>query len=71
MAKMNQLFITSQNFAADKTVYSKALNEKGKANGGTDIGFYVATFNQYTNVFVKSFDVYNSCKLDYYMTSLG
>jgi hypothetical protein len=71
MAKMNQLFITSQNFAADKTVYSKALTEKGKANGGTDIGFYVATFNQYTNVFVKSFDVYNSCKLDYYMTSLG
>ena len=45
--------------------------EKGKANGGTEAGFWIATIGKYSDIFVKVFDVYNTCKIDYFMISLG
>ena len=60
-----------QNYGNNQNIYKKEIIAKGKANGGTDVGFWINKITKYSDIAVKFFDVYNSCKIDYYLISLG
>jgi len=71
LAEYNSIFLTVQNYANNESNYKKALIAKGKANGGNKVGYWVNSIAKYSDIFVKSFDVYNTCDLDYYMIGMG
>ena len=60
-----------QNYGNNQNIYKKEIIAKGKSDGGTDVGFWINKITKYTDIAVKFFDVYNSCKIDYYLISLG
>ena len=35
------------------------------------MGYWVNTIAKYSDIYVKVFDVYNTCDLDYYMIAMG
>ena len=60
-----------QNYGNNQNIYKKEITAKGKSDGGTDVGFWINKITKYSDIAVKSFDVYNTCKIDYYLMSLG
>jgi hypothetical protein len=60
-----------QNFNNNDSFYKAQQVAKGKSNQGTTVGFWIDSIAKYSDVVVKSFDIYNTCKIDYYLTSLG
>ncbi len=56
-----------QNFNNNESFYKAQQVAKGKSNGGTTAGFWIETVSKYSDVVVKTFDIYNTCKIDYYL----
>ena len=47
-----------------------AREAKG-AGDGTNIGFYISSFNTYNGILTGGFNFYQQCSLSYYMVAMG
>ena len=71
LSSFNKMLTEVQNYNYNDSFYKAQQKAKGKSNGGTTVGFWIDTVVKYSDVAVKTFDIYNTCKIDYYLTSLG
>jgi len=67
LKSFDKMITEVQNFNNNDSYYKSQQIAKGKSNGGTTAGFWIQSISKYSDVVVKSFDVYNTCKIDYYL----
>ena len=51
--------------------FAESQIEAGKTNGGTTAGWYVAIGSKMMDTWINFFNVYDNCRFDYFMQSLG
>ena len=69
--EMHGIMTESEVYYSSKKYYEDSMKEKGKSNGGTETGHWMHSITKYTDAAIKGFDVYHSCRIDYYFQSLG
>jgi hypothetical protein len=69
--EMHGIMTESEVYYNTKKYYADSMKQKGKSNGGTSVGHWMHSFTKYSDAAIKGFDVYHSCRIDYYFQSLG
>ena len=69
--EMHGIMTESEVYYNTNKYYADSMKLKGKSNGGTTVGHWMHSFTKYTDAGIKGFDVYHSCRIDYYFQSLG
>lgn len=68
---LNENIISMQMWSSNILYYSEAVFESGKSAEGTNLGWYVAIGSKMMDTWVNFFNVYDNCRFDYYMQSVG